>query len=191
MITVAVLFARSDSVYKAMADCDVWDSERDALRWPGGCPVVAHPPCRAWGRLRRFAHPREGEKALALLALAHVRRYGGVLEHPDGSTLWPDEGLPAPGAPADQWGGWTLPVNQQAWGHRAQKPTRLYIVGCAPRDIPPLPLVLGRATHCIRPTRAYPRLPSVTKAEREHTPPEFAAWLVDLARRTQPGARTP
>ena len=26
--------------------------------------------------------------------------------------------------------------------------------------------------------------PHITKAEREHTPPEFAAWLVELARRT-------
>jgi hypothetical protein len=33
------------------------------------------------------------------------------------------------------------------------------------------------------------KLPEVSKAEREHTPPKFAQWLVDLARRcnvTQP-----
>ena len=27
---VAVLFARADSNYKAMPECDVWDAERDA-----------------------------------------------------------------------------------------------------------------------------------------------------------------
>jgi hypothetical protein len=50
-MTVAVLFARSDSHYKALPGVDVWDSERDARKWLGGSPVVAHPPCRAWGAL--------------------------------------------------------------------------------------------------------------------------------------------
>jgi len=31
---IAVLFARSDSVYKTIPGCDVWDAERDARRWP-------------------------------------------------------------------------------------------------------------------------------------------------------------
>lgn len=46
---VAVLFARSDSVYKSIPGCDVWDINRDARNWKGGAPIVAHPPCRAWG----------------------------------------------------------------------------------------------------------------------------------------------
>lgn len=36
---------------------------------------------------------------------------------------------------------------------------------------------------CVRPTKSYPRLPSITKPEREHTPPALAEWLVELARR--------
>lgn len=44
MRTVAALFVRADSIYKTMPDVDAWDIERDARRWPGGCPVVAHPP---------------------------------------------------------------------------------------------------------------------------------------------------
>ena len=182
MTSVAVLFARSDSNYKTIPECDVWDIDRDARLWSGGCPVVAHPPCRAWGRLRQFAKPRDDEKDLALFAVRQVRTWGGVLEHPDGSTLWQEAGLPAPGM-RDEYGGWTLPVLQFWWGHRAEKATLLYIVGCEPRDIPSIPLRIGRATHCIRPTKSYPRLPSVTKAEREHTPPDLARWLVDLAAR--------
>jgi hypothetical protein len=169
-------------VYKTMPECDVWDIERDARKWPGGTPVVAHPPCRAWGLLRQFAQPREGEKALAPWAIDQVRRWGGVLEHPAGSTLWPALGLPEPGARRDQFGGWTLGIHQNEFGHRAQKATRLYIVGADPTDVVP-PLKLGRATQCIRPTKSYPRLPSVTKAEREHTPSALARWLVDLAMR--------
>lgn len=182
---VAVLFARADSNYKALP-VDVWDEARDAREWPGGCPVVAHPPCRAWGRLRQFAKPVDGEKELALFAVEQVRKWGGVLEHPAGSTLWPTVGLPEPGQ-RDEFGGWTLVIHQHWFGHRAEKATRLYIVGCEPSEIPDMPMKLGKATHCIRPTKSYPRLPSVTKAEREHTPPDFAEWLVELASRCVTG----
>lgn len=182
-MTVAVLFARADSHYKALPGCDVWDIERDARLWPGGCSVIAHPPCRAWGRLRQFAQPRPGEKELAILAVANVRRFGGVLEHPAESSLWIDQRLPRPGEFPDEFGGWSMKIEQYHWGHRAEKATWLYVVGCEPFDVPPMPRRTGKATHCIRPTKKYPRLPSVTKAEREHTPPELAAWLVELAGR--------
>ena len=80
LATVAVLYARPNSIYKRLEAADVWDMERDARCWPGGAPVVAHPPCRAWGRLRHFAKPRPDEKGLALHAVAAVREHGGVLE---------------------------------------------------------------------------------------------------------------
>src|SRR3972149_3930233 len=105
----SVLFARRDSDYKLM-DCDVWDIDRDARNYTGNAPVIAHPPCRAWGRLRHFAKPRPDEKDLALFAVATVRRCGGVLEHPASSTLWQAADLPLPGYPADRFGGWTFPV---------------------------------------------------------------------------------
>ncbi len=192
MFPVAVLFARADSVYKAIPECDVWDAERDARRWPGGAPVVAHPPCRAWGTLRALAKPRPDEKELAVWAVAQVRKFGGVLEHPKRSTLWPHCGLPAIGE-KDIFGGWTLPIFQSSWGHRAEKATLLYIVGCAPAQIPDMPFVLGEASHVIassgrrtdgsrmhRGDKGW--RPEVNKSEREHTPPALAEWLVALAR---------
>lgn len=193
MSTVAVLFARADSVYKTLPGCDVYDIARDARTWPGGAPVVAHPPCRAWGRLRQFAKPRPDEKALALFAVEQVRRFGGVLEHPEKSTLWPAAGLPSPGQ-RDDFGGWTLPISQSWWGHRAEKKTWLYVVGCEPGQVPEMPMVLGDASHVIAQNRTLPnggRLvkgmpgwrPECSKAEREHTPEALARWLVDLARR--------
>lgn len=182
-MTVAVLFARADSNYKAMPGCDVFDIERDARTFAGGMPVVAHPPCRAWGRMRQFANPRKDEKELARFAVAYIRRFGGVLEHPAESSLWWDQLLPLPGRAPDAYGGWTMAFDQFHFGHRAEKSTWLYIVGCHPDDLPPIPQREGRPTHCIRPTKSYPRLPSVTKAEREHTPPALAEWLVKVARR--------
>ncbi|WP_211329154.1 hypothetical protein [Vogesella indigofera] len=173
MSGVAVLFAREDSVYKQMRGCDVYDIKRDARTWSGGRPVVAHPPCRAWGRLRQFAKPRDDEKALALFAVAQVRKHGGVLEHPANSTLWGAATLPAPGV-RDQYGGWTLPIYQGHFGHRAPKATWLYIVGCEPKDIPALPFVLGLPEG---------RVELLSRAAREHTPEPLAAWLVELAAR--------
>lgn len=187
MREVAVLFARADSVYKTMPGCDVWDEARDATRWQGGAPVIAHPPCRAWGALRHFAKPVPGEKELAIFAVDQVRRFGGVLEHPAASILWPAAGLPAPGV-IDAWGGVTVPIDQDWFGHRAEKKTRLYIVGVSPRDLPAFPLRLEEPTHVVSPScrirvghRNY--RPQLRKAEREHTPPLLAAWLVDIARR--------
>jgi len=186
-MTVAVLFARADSNYKALPDCDVWDAERDARRWPGGCPVVAHPPCRAWGGLSHMAKPREDEKALAPWAVEQVRKFGGVLEHPASSKLWQALGLPEQGT-RDEFGGWTLPIHQHWWGHRAKKKTKLYIVGCEPKDIPEMPMRLDEPTHVIATStmRKYRvgdprRALEVTRPEREHTPPQLAAWLVELA----------
>lgn len=178
---VAVLFARCDSINKTLPGCDVWDADRNALNWPGGCPVVAHPPCRAWGQLRHFAKPFPGEKELAIWAVAAVRENGGVLEHPARSTLWREAELPEPGE-RDEWGGWTLSAPQFWWGHRANKSTRLYIVGCEPGDIPTVPLVLGESTCVVETRKRLARRPSITRPEREATPRDFALWLVSLAR---------
>lgn len=118
-MSVAVLFARRDSVYKTLPNCDVWDIDRDARLWLGGSPVVAHPPCRAWGRLRQFANPRPDEKELAIYAIDMVRKWRGVVEHPAGSSLWPHLGLPAPGK-KDDHGRWEYISTGS--GTRPQKP---------------------------------------------------------------------
>lgn len=176
---IAVLFARADSCYKLFSIADVWDETRDARNWPGGARVVAHPPCRLWGRLRTFARSRdpEAEKQLARDAIAHIQREGGILEHPAGSTLWADQNLPLPDAPPDKFGGWTLEIRQCDWGHRAEKLTWLYIVGLDPADLPPVP-PRREPTHVIQSRKRSGYLPHVSKAEREHTPIYLAAWLL-------------
>lgn len=180
---VAVLFARHDSNYRAIPGVDVWDAERDARNWPGGGPCVAHPPCRAWGRLRQFAKPMPGEKEMAVWAVQAVRRWGGALEHPYGSSLWGYCNLPVPGD-RDQWGGWTLPILQWWFGHKAEKATWIYIVGCDPCMVPSYPVRLGEPTHVIRTRRRDKTgVKWVSHAEREHTPPKMAEWMVELARR--------
>lgn len=191
---VAVLFARADSIYKKLPGCDVWDMDRDARLWLGGSPVVAHPPCRAWGRLKHFAKPRHDERDLAIWSVAQVRRWGGVLEHPAFSSLWGAAGLPSPGE-TDDCGGHTLPIHQSWFGHRAEKATFLYIAGLPPSRVPPIPLDLGYPSHIVgssgrrRDGSRPPARPEVSKAERERTPPALAIWLIGLAGMCNSGAR--
>ena len=97
LLVIAVLFARDDSRYKDFNVYDVYDINRDARTFCKKMPVIAHPPCRAWGMLSHMANPREGEKQLAYLALAQVRLNGGILEHPAGSRLWKEAPLPLAG----------------------------------------------------------------------------------------------
>jgi hypothetical protein len=171
MMSPVALFTRADSVYLELG-VECFDIERDARTFKGRAPVVAHPPCRSWGRLAHMAKPRHDERDLAIFAACTVRMNGGVLEHPADSKLFPLLGV-APGK-RDRVGGWVLPVLQSWWGHPAPKRTWLYIVGVEPCDIPRMPLVLGLPAG---------RVENQSKADRERTPRELAEWLVDLAGR--------
>lgn len=186
---VAALYVMPDTVYRGLPGVDCWDKARDARLWPGGCAVVAHPPCRAWSRLRHFARPEPGEVELGPLAVGQVRQWGGVLEHPSGSKLWAACGLPAPGGVVrDEFGGWSLAVSQKWWGHRAEKRTWLYVVGVKPGELPAFPLVLGEAERTVGLFSGRDRRRcrgEISKRERIASPPEFARWLVELARRAR------
>ncbi|MBT64710.1 MAG: hypothetical protein CML13_16045 [Puniceicoccaceae bacterium] len=188
--TVAVLFAREDSYYKTLDACDVYDKTRDALTFTGKAPIVAHPPCRGWGRLRKQAKAPELEKCLAFWAVMKVRENGGVLEHPAQSSLFKQMALPRPGMGPDIYGGFTISLPQFWFGHRAEKPTWFYICGIDRQSVPEIPILLGRAPRVItRKKGLLSGMPGyrkeVTIAEREETPAALAKWLVELARRTQ------
>lgn len=149
-MTIAVLFARADSLYKRNPLCDVYDEQRDALTWPGGARVIAHPPCREWGRLHRFSKAPPHERQLAIWAVWVVRRYGGVVEHPAASKLWDYMKLPAPGAAPDVWGGHTVEIRQCDFGHPAEKLTWLYVVRGTLPSMPPR----REPTHVVKPQGA-------------------------------------
>ncbi len=166
---VAALYVRADGPYSAQANVDPWPVERDATRYEGPHPVIAHPPCAPWGRFRRIM--RTVQRAdLAVRAVQQVRQWGGVLEHPAESHLWVAMELPRPGEPSDRWGGRSMLIRQSWWGHRAPKLTWLYFVGCTPPPVPPpVPDPGGRVK-------------LMTRRDRELTPPLLAEWLVSFAR---------
>lgn len=179
---VSVLFVQKESIYYSLP-VDCWDILRDARNYTGPNPVVCHPPCRAWGRLKAFAKPRPDEKELAVKAVDFVRLYGGVLEHPSGSSLWRELNLPL-GNCADQYGGFTISVNQSWFGHQAQKKTLLYICGICRSQVPQLPLSFNAIEYTVGGSSKNNRAAhkkNISKKKREATPLAFALWLVQLA----------
>lgn len=167
---ISVLFTREKSAYDILG-LDTWPESRNALNFKGTNPVICHPPCRAWGKLKRFSKHGPGEKDLARFAVKVVRANGGVLEHPVGSTLFVDQRLPLVDGLPDEYGGFTVSVDQCDFGHRARKQTLLYCVG-VDRDLayarPPPRSPVHPVEHMGRP-------------ERERTPLLFAEYLVALA----------
>lgn len=146
---IAALYVETDGCYFGLPGVDPWDIDRDARKYNGPHPVVAHPPCQRWGRFwhgsTRNPHQfRKGEDQGCFgAALTAVRNYGGVLEHPAHSHAWDWFGLEKPAAHgrwkrADNFGGWTCCVWQGHYGHMAGKATWLYAVGDHPERWPEL-----------------------------------------------------
>jgi hypothetical protein len=130
---VSALFVRKDGPYPELV-ADWWDVERDATRYSGPMPVVAHPPCARWGRFWWADGSTEpgDDGGLFESALASVRRWSGVLEHPEASHAWRAFDLPPPSPGVwcrGLFGGWATCVAQRNYGHRARKMTWLYYVG--------------------------------------------------------------
>lgn len=127
--------------YFGLKGVDPWDEVRDARKYDGPWPVVAHPPCQRWGRFWHGSTRKPHQYRLGAdygcfaAALTAVRNFGGVLEHPKDSMAWSYFGLTLPPTgggwmQADAFGGWTCCVDQGHCGHFANKRTWLYAVGC-------------------------------------------------------------
>ena len=139
---IAALYVACDGVYYNLPGVDPWDEERDARLYAGPWRVVAHPPCARWCRLAglveaRWGHLRGDDGGTFAAALAAVRRWGGVLEHPAYSAAWSAHDLSHPPTGggwvnADFLGGWTCYIEQCRYGHRAKKATWLYACGVEP-----------------------------------------------------------
>jgi len=201
--TIAALYVEADGPYINVPGVDAWTVKQDARTYNGPHPVVAHPPCKRWGRywsggpsarVRRKLGDDDGCFAAALYA---VRTFGGVIEHPEASAAREWFGLPA--APrlgwgwsndADKYGGRSCVVAQGRYGHRARKLTWLYAV------LPSFPLLDVRDFVGVRiedgfhtnAERAAARARGVVpvkrlgRRERLLTPLPFRDLLLDMAR---------
>lgn len=203
---IAALYVAADGPYIGLPGVDAWTAERDARKYPGPHPVVAHPPCERWGRywsggpsarVRRKLGDDDGCFQCALLA---VHMFGGVIEHPADSKAWEHFGLLKP----VKTGGWTYcprtgasvcHVEQGHYGHPARKATWLYVVS----DAKTLPnLIWGPSTgrrldegfHSKEERRraresGQKPIKRLSKKECVHTPPAFRDVLLEIARGAQ------
>lgn len=198
---IAALYVQADGCYAGLDGVDPWPESRDARLYAGPHPVVAHPPCERWGRYwnggpsARVPRKLGDDAGCFAAALAAVRRWGGVLEHPEGSHAWRAFHLALPPheggwVAADFDGGWTCCVDQGAYGHRARKKTWLYAVapglpslrwGRAPGDFVRLDEGFHSAEERRRAvkTGACQRL---SKRQRAATPEPFRDVLLAIAR---------
>jgi hypothetical protein len=201
MPILAALYVDPTGCYAGLPGVDVWDEARDARRYTGPYPVVAHPPCQRWGRFwhgstRKPHQFRLGEdQGCFAAALTAVRNYGGVLEHVADSHAWAFFGLAQPPREggwikADGRGGYTCCVEQGHYGHKANKPTWLYAAGVELPD-----LIWGRGEQRLHPVAlakygyAKARRIGMMAMEggkhktrnREATPPIFRDLLLSIA----------
>lgn len=201
---IAALYVEPDGAYFGLPDVDPWDETRDARKYAGPHPVVAHPPCQRWGRFwhgsTRKPHQFElgDDGGCFKAALQSLSSYGGVLEHPMDSHAWDHFGLKKPPR-AGGWvpaghGVWTCCVYQGHYGHLAGKGTWLLACGMRHDQLPEL--IWGPCEQRIHP-RAL-ELHGYEKARRigmmamvggkdktrirNTTPPAFRDLLIDIAR---------
>ena len=200
---IAALYVATGGVYYGLPDVDPWDEARDARKYAGFWPVVAHPPCERWGRYWSGGPSAKVRRKLGddngcfEAALASVNRWGGVLEHPEGSHAWKVFGLAIPprhGGWIRSGQGWTCCVEQGHYGHRGRKATWLYVRS----DERPRELKWGPSEAKIRFDQGFhstaERRASRTGAcqrmshkERAATQPAFRDVLLAIARECLPG----
>lgn len=190
MSMIAALFVQTSGAYFGIEGVDPWDIHRDARKYAGPYPVVAHPPCSRWCQLahinqKRYGHRVGDDGGCFEKALKAVREYGGVLEHPAFTHAWREFGLPR--VQSGCWtqsllGCWVTQVSQGAYGHRARKLTWLYYVGNNP---PPAldwssPAPTAQVSFCKN--HGNSPLPRLSKKEASRTPPAFRDLLISIAR---------
>jgi hypothetical protein len=173
---VAALCVSGRSVYKHKPGVVAFDRRRDARTFPGGVPVIAHPPCRLWSKFlwhQAKSPDPEAEKKLGLWCVEQVIKNGGVLEHPAGSGLFAAANLPVPNEPAETFL-YTIYVEQGWFGYASRKPTWVLISGVPKSQLPALPFEFLDGV----------KASGLTAFARARTVGTFADWLCQTARAT-------
>lgn len=176
---ITVLYVQSGSFYERFKDLDLWNIERNAILFKGKNVLIAHPPCRGFGRLRSFSNHTGCELLLAYSAISKVRVNGGIVEHPISSTLWQKMKVGSIKTP-DRWGGYLIKIHLSDFGFKARKPTGLYIVGCKFSELPVQPISFDAITHSICTSKKSAKKELDSKI-RSKTPVALIHWFLEVA----------
>lgn len=213
MQPIAALYVATGGPYFNLEGVKPYDEAEDARMYMGPWPVVAHSPCQRYGRfwkgqpgnIKKGKVERKGDdQGCFKSALFDVRRWGGVLEHPEGSHAWEMFGLSRPPRKggwikADNHGGWTCRVEQGQYGHYCPKGTWLYSVGVDPLPelrwgvhpvtddmFPPDVVAKHGIEYCRKAGLMAFKGGGKNSAPRIHTPTEFRDLLIAMARSAKP-----
>ena len=192
MIEVAALYVQPNGAYFGLPGVDLWDESRDARKYVGPHPVVAHPPCGRWCKplakvnQTRYGHKIGDDGGCFRNALTAVLVLGGVLEHPANSYAWDHFHLRKPKRGSwqssihDGYSYFVTEVSQSAYGHPARKKTWLIYVGYT--EPPAIDWSDPKGTHLTSwLQRTKRKAPRITKKEADKTPPAFRDMLLALA----------
>lgn len=177
---IAALFVETNGVYFGLPDVDPWDEKRDARKYAGPWPIVAHPPCNRWSIVAQCRNLRNGQdNGCFESALNSVERYGGVLEHPAFSLAWERFGIAPTAGPWQKTirGGWTCQVAQNNYGHKATKLTWLYAYNV---DIPSLNWEISKSQYVVASSKRGQK--EIPKHLRSRSPEPFRDLLLSIAR---------
>lgn len=192
-VKVAALYVEEEGCYTNLNYVDAWPKDRDARKYNGPFPVVAHPPCQLWGAMAYVNYARWGgehnkpgnDGGCFLSALKNVIKYGGVLEHPAKTKAFDFYNIREP-----MQVGWQRISNkcyicevwQSAYGHKANKATWLLYCGSkAPFELN-WNKVIGTHQIGFHDQRGKIRnKPTLSKKEANATPILFRDTLIKLA----------
>ena len=199
---IAALFVHPGGVYYNLPNIEPWNEDDDARLYDGPWPIIAHPPCQRWGRYwaggpsASYRRKLGDDNGCFKAALAAVRKFGGVIEHPEASKAWEHFGLLSPkkgGWVSAGDGGWTCCVEQGHYGHKARKATWLYVNGVHPMLLPEIKWGHSgkkmRMDAGCRSTEEYRRLSKqgilsrlsrLSRLERIATPTPFRNLLIEI-----------
>lgn len=173
---VPVLFVHPRSNYKKLPGFDCYDEDRNALSYTGCKPVIAHPPCRLWSKLRKFSKAPFEEKNFATWSIDLIRKVGGVVEHPYDSQLWQEIDCPDVGK-FDKFGGTSFVFDQFDFGFYTRKRTRIYIVGLNSLSELPAP--------SIRFVPVSRKFDNLSLKQRSETTVELCLWFLEIIKKIE------
>lgn len=161
-LKVPVYFVKNNSHYKKLnADC--YDIDRDALTTKRTDIGIYHPPCRLFSKLKYFSKADYSEKNLAYWSIDRIQEYGGILEHPNGTSLFKEKNIKLTASNC-------IKVNLSWFGFQCEKSTLIFYNKIQLEDFPQLPLNFNAIES---------KVSKLSQSKRDVTPLNMCEWLLE------------